>query len=150
MAHRCSAADGAFARAFRAFEVSPDDFDHRAHVRLAYVLICEHGAAGAHSAMRDALQGFLAHLGAPADKYHETITAAWIKAVRHFMEKTPACGSADAFIAANPVLLDSKIMLGHYSAELLFSDAARAAWVEPDVDPIPEYPERDQGANSTA
>jgi hypothetical protein len=33
--------------------------------------------------------------------------------------------------------LDSKIMLTHYSAAVLFSADARAAFVQPDVDPIP-------------
>jgi len=37
------------------------------------------------------------------------------------------------------VLLDSKIMLTHYSAELLFSDQARAEFVEPNLDPIPRH-----------
>ncbi|MFT5516394.1 MAG: hypothetical protein ACI80V_002526 [Rhodothermales bacterium] len=30
-------------------------------------------------------------------------------------------------------------MLTHYSAQLLFSDEARAAFVEPDLHPIPTY-----------
>jgi hypothetical protein len=42
-------------------------------------------------------------------------------------------------MAANPVLLDSRIMLTHYSAELLFSPAARAAYVPPDLSGIPEH-----------
>jgi hypothetical protein len=37
------------------------------------------------------------------------------------------------------MLLDSRIMLTHYSTELLFSDKARAKFVEPDLDPIPRY-----------
>jgi len=36
-------------------------------------------------------------------------------------------------------LLDSKIMLTHYSADLLFSDEARARFVEPNLDPIPRH-----------
>ena len=53
------------------------------------------------------------------------------------MERSPAAASADAFIAANPELLDSKIMLTHYSASVLFSQAAREAFIEPDTSPIP-------------
>lgn len=58
-------------------------------------------------------------------------------AVRYFMSSTPPCASADDFITANPVLLDSKIMLTHYSADLLFSAEARTGFVAPDLDPIP-------------
>jgi protein-S-isoprenylcysteine O-methyltransferase Ste14 len=51
--------------------------------------------------------------------------------------------SADAFMDLNPKLLDSGIMMTHYSAEVLFSPAARAAFVEPDLTPIPESPTRE-------
>ena len=53
------------------------------------------------------------------------------------MHRSPEASSADDFIERNPLLLDSKIMLTHYSADLLFSDQARADFVEPNLDPIP-------------
>ena len=53
--------------------------------------------------------------------------------------RCPEASSADDFMARNPLLLDSKIMLTHYSADLLFSDQARAEFVEPDLDPIPRH-----------
>ena len=55
------------------------------------------------------------------------------------MEISPTTESADAFIDANRVLLDSRIMLTHYSAEVLFSPEARARFVEPDLDAIPGH-----------
>ena len=55
------------------------------------------------------------------------------------MEKSAAFASADAFIDSNPILLDTKIMLTHYSAGLLFSDEARARFVEPDLGDIPRH-----------
>ena len=36
-------------------------------------------------------------------------------------------------------MLDSKIMMTHYSAEVLFSDEARAKFVDPNLHPIPRY-----------
>ena len=89
--------------------------------------------------MRNALHKFLAHNQVPASKYHETITRAWIMAVRHFMESPQSYASADDFIAHNPILLDSKIMLSHYSAEVLFSEEARARFVQPDIEAIPQH-----------
>lgn len=107
---------------------------------MAYVYLCRHDPDGATEAMKRALLSFLDHLGVGAAKYHETITKAWVMAVRHFMERTtdPCAGYAE-FIDRNPVLLDSKIMLTHYSAEVLFSDEARAEFVDPDVSPIPRH-----------
>lgn len=138
MDHSISAEDRAFRQAFEALKVGADDFNHRAHVRLAYIYLCEMPVDEAGVAMKRALLAFLAHLGAEPTKYHETITRAWIKAVRHFMANTEPCDSADEFIDRNPKLLDSKIMLSHYSAEVLFSPTARGRYVEPDIEPIPD------------
>jgi hypothetical protein len=135
---RESPADRAFIRAFEAGAVDPAAFDHRAHVRLAYGYLAVHGTERAVDAMRDGLRRFLAHHDLPASKYHETLTRAWVMAVRHFMERSPGSSSADAFIDANPELLDPAIMLTHYSAGRLFSDEARARYVEPDIQAIPE------------
>jgi hypothetical protein len=89
--------------------------------------------------MRDTLNRFLLHNGVDPLKYHTTITKAWILAVCHFMNKAGNSGSADELIDAHPEILDTKIMMTHYSAEVLFSDEARAAFVQPDLDPIPRY-----------
>jgi hypothetical protein len=134
-----SSADREFRRAFEAGAFAPADFSHRQHVRLAYVYLVDSDVNLALDRMRAALVCFLSHHGIPATKYHETLTRAWILAVHHFMHRSPEASSADDFIDRNPMLLDSKIMLTHYSAGLLFSDAARAGFVEPDLDPIPRH-----------
>ncbi len=84
--------------------------------------------------MRAALVNFLRHHGIAPTKYHETLTHSWILAVFHFMHRTTEAASADDFIARTPILLDSRIMLTHYSAERLFSQQARHGFVEPDLD----------------
>jgi len=139
MDHSVSVEDQDFRQAFEALEVTVEEFNHRAHVRLAYIYLCEMPVDEASQAMKRALLAFLDHLGAEPTKYHETITRAWIKAVRHFMAITEARGSADEFIDRNPVLLDPKIMLSHYSAEVLFSPEARGRFVDPDIEPIPDH-----------
>lgn len=131
--------DRRFRDAFEACAVPAAQFDHRAHVRLAYTYLADNDADTALAKMRAALLAFLAHHGIDPTKYHETMTRAWILAVRHFMEKSAASASADAFIDGNPILLDTKIMLTHYSAGLLFSDEARARFVEPDLGDIPRH-----------
>lgn len=140
MTHQTSPDDREFRRAFESFAVPPDAFDHRAHVCLGYIYLCEDSVDGAVERMKTSLLAFLAHLNVDRSKYHETITRAWIMAVHHFMTKTVPCASAAEFIERNPVLLDSKIMLTHYSAEVLFSPQARQKFVEPDVQSIPPPP----------
>ncbi len=139
MPHLLSAADRVFQAEFESCTFPPARFNHREHLRLAYVYLAEHDTETACDLLRTALQNFLRHNGVPASKYHETLTRAWIMAVRHFMEATPHAESAETFIAQNPRMLDSKIMLTHYSAEVIFSEAARAKFVEPNLDPIPQY-----------
>ena len=121
--------------------VTPDAFDHRAHLRLPYTCLTEYPDVEALTRLRGALLGFLRHHGVDPTKYHETLTRAWFLAVRHFMARSPSADSADAFIDANPVLLDTGILRTHYSADLLFSDQARDEFVAPDLEPIPEHPD---------
>jgi len=135
--HSTSVDDELFRDAFASGTVTLAQFDHRAHVRLAYILLVAEDIEAATVGMRSALLAFMGHHGVDPVKYHETITRAWILAVRHFMDRTSDTASADEFIEANPILLDSKIMLTHYSADLLFSPEARARFVEPDLQRIP-------------
>ncbi|MGB1012119.1 MAG: hypothetical protein ACPGVP_20560 [Thiolinea sp.] len=139
MSFNTSNADLVFKSQMEACTFPAADFDHRGHLRLAYIYLCGHSTDEATTLMRDTLLRFLTHNGVDQSKYHETITHAWILAVHHFMHKTGATDSSDELIDRNPVMLDSKIMLKHYSAALLFSDVARVAFVQPDIDPIPEY-----------
>lgn len=134
--HELSQEDHNFRSDFEACTVPPSLFSHEAHVRLAYVYLVGHDVESAVQKMREALLNFIEHNDIPRSKFHETITRAWVLAVRHFMNKSSSTSSAD-FIAKNQELLDSKIMLTHYSASVLFSSDARASFVEPDLDPIP-------------
>lgn len=129
--------DVSFRQAFEAGEVAPADFNHAAHVRLAYVYLCESPVEESVERMKVALLSFLRHNGISDTKYHETLTRAWVMAVDHFMTRSTGAASATAFMDANPELLDSKIMLTHYSAQVLFSAEARAAFVPPDIQSIP-------------
>ena len=123
--------------AFETQQIAPAAFDHAAHVRLAYVYLCGQPVDGAVAAMKASLLAFLAHLGAEPSKYHETITRAWVMAVDHFMRQSGPGGSYAEFSRLHPQLLDSRILLTHYSAEVLFSALARQTFVAPDVQAIP-------------
>lgn len=137
--HGISAADRDFRAAFESCTYPPADFNHRAHVRLAYLYLAEYPVDQALERMRGAILAFIAHHSVDPAKYHETLTRAWILAVRHFMARSGDTSCADDFIDRNPPLLDSRIMLTHYSKEVLFSEEARGAFAEPDLDPIPRH-----------
>lgn len=114
-------------------------FDHEAHIRLAYVYLVDHSVDESVILVKKTLLGFLKQNGIDSGKYHETLTKAWLLAVKHFLVKSGACLSAKEFISKNPIILDAKIMLTHYSREHIFSDKAKNQFVQPDLDPIPIY-----------
>ena len=110
-----------------------------AHPAGLHTYLAEHDADTALTLMRSALLAFIQHNKIPVAKYQETLTRAWILAVRHFMAISPVAESAASFMASNPSMLDPKIMLTHYSTEVLFSPEARARFVEPNLELIPRH-----------
>ena len=134
-----STEDLEFRVAFENGDIPAAEFHHRDHLRLAYVYLCEHETQMAIEIFREHVKKFLSDNGVPDDKYHETVTRSWVQAVRHFMEM---CGSATSFeemINHDNRLLDMDLMLTHYRRETLFSDSARLKFIQPDLEPIPQY-----------
>lgn len=142
MKHLSTDEDREFLDQCESCRVPLPDFNHRAHLRLAYVYLVDHDSEAAAGLMGDTLCNLLAHNDIDLSKFHQTLTRAWILGVWHFMSETTEAGSFGSFIEQNPVMLDSRIMMSHYSAELLFSDEAREKFVEPDRAPIPRHEER--------
>ncbi|MEO1575531.1 MAG: hypothetical protein AAFU65_11295 [Pseudomonadota bacterium] len=132
-----SPADRAFVRRFESGEVAPEAFDHRAHLRLAYGYLCGSSAERAYPKMRASILSLLDRNGIGRTKYHETVTVAWLQAVHYFMRKAGEVASFDELLEADDRLLDTSIMLTHYSKARLFSDEARVRFLPPDLDPIP-------------
>lgn len=77
-----------------------------------------------------------------AGGYHETITQAYLAAIRAFAAALPADlddGEAAARLLATP-LADRAWPLAFWSRERLFSVAARRGWVAPDLAPLEHAP----------
>lgn len=139
MLHRISDDDRRFRETVEACHLNASEFTHRAHIRLAYVMLAEQDDEAALVSMRSSLQALLRHYGLGRSNYHETMTRAWLLEVRQAMETSPPCSSAAEFIDANPMLLDKTIMQTHYSPEVLRSREARTSFVQPDLAEIPRY-----------
>jgi hypothetical protein len=131
--HLVSESDLRFRVKFESCDVDGAAFRHREHLRIAYIYLAQHPFPEASAKMEGGLRKLLAHLGAPASKYHATLTAAWLLAVRHVMEKCGATADFQQFLDAGGArLLDKTIMAAHYSPEVLSSPEARRAFVPPD------------------
>lgn len=107
---------------------------HCEHLRLAWLAARESRRPA--ELVRDAIQRYAAAHGAAA-KYHETVTLFWVQLVAHCVAERRDLDDFDAFLAAFPLLLDKRALTRHWRAETIFSDEARAAWVEPDLLPLP-------------
>jgi hypothetical protein len=110
-------------------------FGHREHLELAWNYLDRYPLAVAKRAMASAIRRIAAEHGA-ADKYHETLTLAWVHLVAVHRERWPASTFGE-FIGRNPQLLDSHLLDGHYSSDVLWRGGARAAWTEPDLRALP-------------
>lgn len=128
--------DDEFVRAFLDGSLPATQFHHRDHLRLSWCLIRQLGAEAAAGAICGGIQRFAAHHGQAA-KYHETLTRFWVRIVAHLIAARPDIADFEAFLAAFPLLLDKDLPYRHWQRETMGSAAARAAWVEPDVLPLP-------------
>ncbi|WP_317930242.1 hypothetical protein [Halioxenophilus sp. WMMB6] len=140
--HSASSDDQAHLNAFQHYQINAAEFHHRQHLQVAYTLLINYPLAEATLILRAAILVLLNHIGTSPEKYHETLTRAWLVAVNHFMASTPSCQSFAQFINANPQLLDQNIIYQHYSPELIQSAQARTTFVEPDIGGFPDTKHR--------
>jgi hypothetical protein len=110
-------------------------FGHREHVELAWSYLEVYPIDEAVDRMTAAIRHVAQSHGA-SDKYHETITRAWLHFVAVHRQRWGAA-SFEAFLERNPDLLNRDLVKRFYSRELIFSDAARAVWVDPDLRRLP-------------
>jgi hypothetical protein len=127
----------ALVHAFETCGLSKADFTHRNHLTVALWYLKDNSFEDAAGLMRAGLLRFIEHHDVPREKYNETITMFWLKAVQAFIEKR-RLGSqeADLISLTNELLQDYQnpgLVFEYYSRDLVFSPAARIDWVEPDV-----------------
>ncbi len=127
--------DAAFLARFEGAGFGAHEFPHRAHLRTAWLYVRRDGPEAAAEAVVAGIRRVAAAHGHP-ERYHDTITRAWVRVVALAAVRTGA-STFDGLLAAHPELLDKRLLLRHYSAGVLGSPAARAGWVPPDLHPIP-------------
>ncbi|HWU21829.1 MAG TPA: hypothetical protein VN088_09900 [Nocardioides sp.] len=110
-------------------------FGHREHVRLTWAAVRRHGTAEAIVLVSQGIQRTARYAGAP-QKYHATMSRAWVELVGHHVEHSVAA-DFDAFAADNPELRDKRLLARFYRSSTLAGGQARAGWVAPDLAPFP-------------
>ena len=125
-----------FLAAFLDCSLPPAHFNHRAHVRLAWLLLQRYPLEEAVERICGGIQRYATHLGA-AEKYHRTLSEALVRLMAHGGAGTAS--SLEQFSSANVELLsDVRGMIAkYYSPERLASAEAIGTFVTPDRRPLP-------------
>ncbi|MBI3369507.1 MAG: hypothetical protein HY021_13990 [Burkholderiales bacterium] len=131
--------DADYAARFDRGEVRPEDFHHREHLRLAWACLQAEHTDPACDRMCAAIQAFAQRAGKPG-KFHLTLTQFWVRLLAGVRRSHGATAELADVLPAHPELLDSATPLAYYSADRLWSDAARLAWQAPDLRPLPPTP----------
>ena len=112
-----------------------DRFGHREHVHLTWLAVRRFGMPAAIGLVSEGIRRTARYAGAP-QKYHATISRAWVELVSHHV----AGGHDDdfaTFASRYPALLGKRLLTRHYRPATLASQQARTGWVEPDLAPFP-------------
>ena len=127
--------DDEFLAAFNALTLPPAQFNHRAHMRLAWIALQRHPFEDAVERTCEGIRAYATHLGA-AGKFNWTVTQALMQLMRD-------AGAADRALAWEAFEERARGLLGgarerlslHYSDEAL--EAGRHAFAQPDRLPRP-------------
>lgn len=129
--------DEAFVEAFESGTLKPELFPHRAHVRLAWLYLRQYPLAAAGARFTAGVRAFATAVGKP-EKYHETITWAYLLIIQDRVARMPAPAAGapdfDTFARANEDLLQNgrALLERWYHGATLDSELARQAFLWPD------------------
>ncbi len=110
-------------------------FPHDDHVRVVYLMVREGGEQDALARVTAGIRAMAIANGKP-EAFHATRTTAWTRIIAD-RTTTGTWADSHAFLEANPDLLRRDLLSDYYSEALLTSDAARAAFLPPDLAPLP-------------
>jgi len=120
--------DSIFVAALEDCTLPKQHFNHRGHLRLAYLYLRDYGFAEAMNRIRETIRAYATSLGA-ADKYHETITALFMSLISERM--TDRDQGWREFIDANPDLSDKDIIRQYLTDDVLADPRAKTEIVFP-------------------
>lgn len=128
--------DADFIKAFEAGTYPPEAFNHKAHIKLAWVYLNLFDEETAISKTCAAIKNF-DQLHGDGTKYHTTLTVAALKVVHHFRQKSNAA-TFDEFVVEYPRLITSfkELLLQHYDTKVIADPKAKTTYLEPNLIPF--------------
>jgi hypothetical protein len=128
--------DGEFLAALEACTLPASAFRHADHLRAAYLYLRVGSFADAVARMTTALRRYAASQGKP-ERYHETITVAYLALVNQHLQERGDAGGWEGFLRDNPDLFDKRLLLHYYRPETLSSARARQMFLLGEFAPQP-------------
>ncbi len=128
--------DESFLEEFESCRLPTAHFHHADHIRLAWIFLGQMEETEATRRIERAIRRYAEH-NSIGQKYHHTITLAWMKLVAAARRATPHAVCFDSFAGQHPELLAEKKLNNYYSPERLACPEARSGWLEPDLGPLP-------------
>lgn len=127
--------DAEFVHALEDGSLPAASFDHRSHLRYAWLLLRRHPLAEVLPRVEAALLRFATLHHAP-DKFHQTVTWTYVLVVHELLQSHPegTARSFDSWLARHPFLLEPvpRFMARFYAPASWQSERARAHYVLPD------------------
>lgn len=114
-------------------------FTHEAHIRLAWIHICRHGAAEAEVTVpRDIKQ--LVTRFQMGRTFNQTISIASVRILNYFIQKSGASTFQELVCYEPKILADFRGILAHHYSDKVYTDPIyKQAYVEPDLNPLMTY-----------
>jgi ribosomal protein S18 acetylase RimI-like enzyme len=130
--------------AFESCAIARDQWNHRAHLTVAYLLLRQGTLEEATQRMCEGVQRYNAAHGiaqTPTGGYHHTLTIAWMRVLHATMLAYGHADTAEQFLDQHPHLLSKTLLRLFYSRPRIMSREAQCGWVEPDLAPLPRVAE---------
>lgn len=129
--------DATLLRKFMDCALTHAQWDHTAHLRVAWMHVREHGRDESIDLLRDRINALNAAHNVPdlpTRGYHETITVAWAHVIAARLADD---ADSKAFLEHNADLTDKRFLARFYTPDRLMSPEAKAGFVEPDLASLP-------------
>ena len=125
---------------FTTQDLTHGEWNHHPHLRTAFLHLVRYAFDDAHVRLRAGIIRLNHRHGLEESVergYFETLTRVWLQLVDAARRRSGASSSLE-LLERCPELLDRALPARHYSKALLHSARARAIFIEPDLEPMPE------------
>lgn len=122
--------DPEFIAALESCTLPAAEFNHAAHVRAAYLYLRQGSFGTAIDRTETAIRRYATSLGQP-DRYHDTITVAFLALIRQRICERGDGGGWAGFASANPDMFERDLLLRYFPRSQLDTPLARKVFVLP-------------------